>query len=448
MTAVMSRPRPFALAVSAALGVLAVGLAACGARSTLGERSGDSFSGGDDGGLGDDANPDARRDAPDDALALACLAEDAAPTADCAAGLVACRGTCCPALSVGPNHACAIVRGGGIKCWGSNEYGEIGGGEDAMRALTAVKVAYLSRDITSVAAGRGHTCASTRCGAAACWGHSYFGELGSGTTDTSVPVPVSSLDVGVARVGVGKYHSCAVGVAGEGWCWGRNRNGEVGDGTRINTGVPSRVAAIPLFRIAGADQHSCAITDAGKVVCWGDNEHGQLGIGTLGNSNLAVDVHDLAAGAIAVATGGARSCAITRDGALRCWGENASGALGDGSNADRKSPVDVVGLSTGVISVATGDTHSCAVLAGGHVRCWGTNLFGELGDGTDHASNRPVDVVGLSVPAVVVGVGQFHTCVAAVDRQVYCWGGNEHGELGNGTVTPFPIPAAVAGVDL
>lgn len=149
----------------------------------------------------------------------------------------------------------------------------------------------------------------------------------------------------------------------------------------------------------------------------------------------------------AVDAGTASTCGLTTTGAVRCWGDNGSGQLGDGTTTDRPVPVPVTGLGTGVTELTVGDAHACAVHAGGTVSCWGANGSGQLGDGTSgNARPTPVPVVGLPPGIVDIGTGRFHTCALAADGTVWCWGMGAEGALGNGATEDSPQPVEVTGL--
>ena len=156
--------------------------------------------------------------------------------------------------------------------------------------------------------------------------------------------------------------------------------------------------------------HTCALTVSGGVKCWGNNTYGQLGDGTTQERLTPMDVAGLKSGVQAIATGSYHSCALTTSGGVKCWGKNDGGQLGDGTTQRRRAPVDVVGLSSGVRAIAAGLYHTCAVTEAGGVKCWGLNNGGQLGDGTGTQRLTPVDVVGLSSGVRTVTAGYFHTC--------------------------------------
>jgi alpha-tubulin suppressor-like RCC1 family protein len=192
--------------------------------------------------------------------------------------------------------------------------------------------------------------------------------------------------------------------------------------------------------------HTCAVTDKGVLKCWGENTQGQLGDGTHEDRWGPVDVYSLSQGAAVVSGGSIHTCAVTTTGGVRCWGYNGAGQLGDGTTSMRDIPVEVVGLNSGAAEVVAGGNHSCALMVGGGVKCWGSNFDGELGDGTLEYSSTPVDVIGLAGPAVALTAGHSHNCALIEDGGVQCWGLNENGQLGDGTTTNRSTPVGVMGL--
>ena len=181
-------------------------------------------------------------------------------------------------------------------------------------------------------------------------------------------------------------------------CWGDNGNGQLGNGNIINSLVPVDVTGLGsgVTAISAGDGHSCALTSGGAVKCWGYNGDGQLGNGSTVNSSVPVDVTGLGSGVTAISAGSLQSCALTSGGAIKCWGSNVRGQLGNGSTTNSLVPVDARGLGSGVTAISTGERYSCALNSGGAMKCWGTNEYGQLGIGSRTIGSLvAVDVVGF-----------------------------------------------------
>jgi len=193
---------------------------------------------------------------------------------------------------------------------------------------------------------------------------------------------------------------------------------------------------------AGAGM-TCALTTSGGVKCWGRNDFGSLGDGTTTNRSTPVDVAGLTSGVSAITSQCAHTCALTTGGGVKCWGNNFSGELGDGTTTQRLTPVDVSGLTSGVMSISSGYAHTCALTTGGGVKCWGDNQYGQLGDGTTTQRLTAVDVTGLTSGVAVLSAGTLHTCAITTSGVMKCWGDNQYGQLGDGTTTQRLTPVDV-----
>jgi alpha-tubulin suppressor-like RCC1 family protein len=352
------------------------------------------------------------------------------------------------AIAAGGEHTCAISRGGAVRCWGGNSAGQLGDGTTTDRSRP-VGVLGLGLPVTAVALGWRHTCALTTAGGVKCWGHNGFGQLGDGT-GTGVraqPVGVSGLDSGVIAVAAGGDHSCALIGAGGVKCWGQNSYGELGDGTTTDRSSPVDVTGLGsgVTAIATGGSHSCAITTTGAVNCWGFNRLGQVGDGTTSDRRAPVQVAGLSGRMATVVSLVGHSCGRTETGSVKCWGNNTSGSLGDGTTAGRLTPVDALGVNN-VASVVTGGGHTCALLSrADRVRCWGLNESGQLGDGTTNNRLSPVSVPGLGDDVAAIATGGAHSCALTSLGAVKCWGGNRVGEVGDGTTRNRRRPVDVAG---
>jgi len=350
------------------------------------------------------------------------------------------------AIAAGGHHTCALTSSGSVRCWGRNDYGQLGDGTWTHHS-TPVDVVGLGSGVVAIAAGGYHTCALTGSGGVKCWGDNRYGQLGDGTTTArSTPVDVVGLGSGVVAIAAGWAHTCALTTSGGVKCWGDNGDGELGDGTATERSTPVDVDGLGsgVVAIAAGGHHTCALTTSGGVRCWGANGEGQLGDGTTTGRGTPVDVVGLGSGVVAIAAGLWHTCALTGSGGVKCWGDNWAGQLGDGTTTSRSTPVDVVGLGSGMVAIAVGGHHTCALTGSGGVKCWGANA-GQLGDGTTTSRSTPVDVVGLGSGVVAIVAGGWHTCALTGSSGVKCWGWNGEGQLGDGTTTDRYTPVDVVG---
>jgi alpha-tubulin suppressor-like RCC1 family protein len=238
-------------------------------------------------------------------------------------------------------------------------------------------------------------------------------------------------------VSAGGQHTCALASNGSAWCWGRN-NFQIGDSTNSQRLTPVRVAAptgITFSAIAAGNQHNCAVTAGGDAYCWGTNGNGRLGDGTTVSKNHPVRVLPAAPIQFAGVTAGEfHSCGWTSAGAASCWGRNDNGQLGDNSVIQRLLPTAVAGALS-FASLTAGNEHTCGRTSAGAVHCWGKNAYGQLGDGTLVNKLVPTAVLG-SLSLGITSAGSQHTCgfTSGASAGIWCWGLNEDGQLGDGTV--------------
>lgn len=253
----------------------------------------------------------------------------------------------------------------------------------------------------------------------------------------------------VTQLYSGNYHNCVVRSDGKLKCWGFNATGQLGDGTTSSRTLPVAVDEVEgnvATLAAGSASFTCILTHSDGVKCWGHNFYGQVGDGTTTNRATPVDVIGLSSGVRAIFTGAGNACAIMNRGAAKCWGDNGQGQVGDGTKENRTTPVDVNGLSSDVTDLAIGQFHVCALLTTGIVKCWGSNHQGQLGDGTTTERLFPVDVQGLSGKVTAIEAGISHTCALINNGSVQCWGWNTFAQLGDGTQTDRSLPTAVVGL--
>ena len=303
------------------------------------------------------------------------------------------RSNAIPAISAGGYTTCALTLGGGVKCWGDGTDGEVGDGKsgdvpnNVHYVTRPVDVIGLTTGVIAIAVGDRHVCALTSGGGVKCWGDNTWGELGDGTTNYSaVPVDVSGLTSGVSAIVAAHGTTCALTSGGDVKCWGANYFGELGNGTTNNSTTPVDVSGLTskVSAIAAGGATICALTLEGGAKCWGANDTGQLGDGTITNTppngkTIPVDVFGLETGVSSIAVGQDHVCALTSSGAVKCWGDNEAGELGDGTTIQRLTPVDVTGLTSGVSSISAGVGSTCALTLGGGVEVLGSQRFRSVG---------------------------------------------------------------------
>jgi alpha-tubulin suppressor-like RCC1 family protein len=292
----------------------------------------------------------------------------------------------------------------------------------------------------SVATGANFSCALTTFGTVKCWGSNDSGQLGDGTyRERPSPVEVTGI-TGAKSVAVGgiPLHdfgwACAVGDTGV-MCWGKNDKGSLGVATPSESTRPIAVASLgsDVTAIALGYSHGCALTSGGGLKCWGENGKGQLGDGTTETRRLPIDVLGLDHGVAAVAAAGMQTCILTTAGGVQCWGDNEYGQLGDGTKKAHSKPAGVEGLGSGVASISAGHHHSCAVLTSGKVMCWGRDQYGQIGNGVEKPRvTKPFEVQGLP-PMALVSAGYMATCGVSRAGAVICWGHGGDRELGDGS---------------
>jgi alpha-tubulin suppressor-like RCC1 family protein len=361
-------------------------------------------------------------------------------------------------------HSCAVTGAGAAYCWGIDNGGQLGVGTTLgpetcgeypnSCSMVPVPVTGLGSGVTAVGTGDEESCAVVVGGGVKCWGRNYDGELGDGTiADSPTPVDVK-MPVGVeaAALSGGAWHMCALSTAGSVLCWGYDEWGELGDGTDTGPETcgteaePCATTPVPVAlpggatatAIAAGGYFTCALTGDGKVYCWGRNVEGELGRGAASEDGTTPGLVELPAGVAATAISASTfdACAVTNAG-LYCWGRNDQGELGDGIDQGPElcgpgevpcatAPVAASAVGGDPTAVATGEESTCALTAIGGVECWGFNRNGGLGDGRTAFTLTPVQVSGLtggrrlSVSLAGSGAGEVTSDPAGLE----CGGGH------------------------
>lgn len=456
---------------------------------------------------------DAGADSPDsDVCAGASCGEHAGckPAGDsyaceCERGFVGDGTVCQPAVfavAAGFDHSCALVGEGRVRCWGGNTVARgmgldddgINGATDPASQLPDVNLGGARAE--SVSAGGHTTCVVLTDGHARCWGGNNNGEIGLVGVDAlgDDESPNSSTynvdfgaDLRVLQVATGWVHTCALFDTGKVRCWGLGQHGQLGNGSTEDWGGTAersvaKQADVRLngraAQIAVGQYHTCALLEGGQVVCWGDNQYGQLGLGNtvnMGDNETALEAVNLGPNtkAVQIGAGDGYTCALLDTGAVRCWGDNARGQLGIGTDTTNtgappsSSDQDVkLGAIAAIEHLSVGGTHSCIIYGDGKLRCWGFGGYGQLGTGNTtwagiSAETLPNSssydaIVGDGLRVAQVEQDVYHTCALLTTGAVRCWGqvakcgygqdANGYlGNIGDGT-GPYPTPASAGNV--
>ncbi|UXR65760.1 hypothetical protein EZJ49_05795 [Bdellovibrio bacteriovorus] len=362
-------------------------------------------------------------------------------------------------ISAGASHTCLIKNDHTVWCWGDNSYGQLGDGT-TLSTTSPVQVIDPGVLYKSISVSDNFSCGITTTNSARCWGHNNTGQLGDGTTNEShVPTQVLGLEANVLSISAagekwGNYgYACAVLMDMTLQCWG-SHPANIGDGTQYSLTPVSFSGLSNVIQVSSSRGHTCALLKSKSAVCWGGNQTGQLGDGTGISSNSPVAVSGLTnikrivAGSSAWMNDGI-SCALLESGQVQCWGSNHSGTLGNGDNAVTHSlvPIEVVGLSDikdiniGYGNDSNGNGTACAITSNGDLYCWGSNSTGMVGDGTTSPTYTPLKVANLSGVQISIALGEGgdngsgHSCALNAQEHYSCWGANYAGQLGDGTTS-------------
>jgi alpha-tubulin suppressor-like RCC1 family protein len=362
-----------------------------------------------------------------------------------------CTGATVLSSSSQGDAVCIVRSDGSLWCWGTNGCGSLGVTGAAFEAApVAIPRDGLGSGVKSVSVGWGTTCVVERSGTAACWGNPLPSDV-STCPEMPTPAPISALPSNIAAIAVGYDHACALSADESAWCWGTNTVGQLGDGIAVDRATAAPVIGLTsgVTAIATGHSDSCAVKTDGSLWCWGANNNGQLGDGTGTTQTTPVAVFGMSSGVVAVSVGNSHTCAVTTDSAVWCWGNNGTGALGDGAaELIRLVPVRVE-LPVGASAVAAGYLHTCAIATDGSVWCWGDNNAGQLGKATEPCDGAlcpnpiPTQVSGLPSEVVSITAAYSWTCALERDGTVWCWGQNSGGQLGDGTLTTRSSPNRV-----
>ncbi len=345
------------------------------------------------------------------------------------------------ALSAGGNTTCVRGARGAIRCWGSNSRAQLGAPSEGERWSTTPTALALNTVAQQVSVGGEHACARVSLGSVACWG-AETAVRGAG--DGALRVDVVALPL--REITEGGTHGCGRDRDGSVRCWGPNGQGQLGVAAPPAASItePVQVPGLPNLNggsISAGRAHTCVVVADGRGFCWGDNAQGQLGDGS--NTAHAGPVAVMGApGLSSVASGGRHTCALDRDGAVWCWGSGDSGQRG--AMGTSPAPSRVAGPPP-LVAIGSGAEHTCALAPNGAVWCWGANTFGQVDPGGDGTPQAPQAVGGVP-PSVALALGERHTCALTAGGAVWCWGANDLGQLGDGSTVRRTAPVMVTGL--
>ena len=366
-------------------------------------------------------------------------------------------------ISSGDFHTCVLTASGGVKCWGYGYYGQLGNGGNSQKnhPVTVKEDGSDSNltDIVQISSGINHTCALTSSGQVKCWGKGDSGQLGNnrnGNKNRAVTVVEEDSSTtplsGIIQISARGNHSCGLTSSSEIKCWGNNEDGQLGnDGTgnknypvAVVDGDGSTTALSNIIQVSVGGSRTCALLKEGLIKCWGYGWKGGLGNnGTYNNRDHPIGVADID-NAVQISSGYHHTCALTESGTVKCWGLGSDGQLGnDSTPVDKNHPVNVVdgdGSSTsltGIIQLDPGKYHTCALTSTNNVKCWGYGSYGQLGNDGSSNKDHPVDVIDgdgstTSLSGIVqTSAGNTNTCALTTSGNVKCWGRGTFGQLGN-----------------
>jgi alpha-tubulin suppressor-like RCC1 family protein len=388
-------------------------------------------------------------------------------------------------VSSGEMHACGLTSDGSAWCWGRNADGQLGAPTTTTCPITNTQTGVVTNVpcsttavqvqgghlFQSMEAGNSHSCGVTFGGEAYCWGVNTTGQLGDGTT-TSSAVPVHAApNLTFAQVSVDNAQTCGLTTAGDVYCWGSNTNHQLGStvATTCLIGTAQRPCSttpvkvnVPAAQVVDVGlAHACALTTAGEMYCWGWNLFGQIGTGGATNADKPPTL--VPGGPYESISAGAVHNCMTRAGGIGvCFGTDfmPDGALGDGTKTTRYAPTVIAGgITWAQVDASNGNyilTHTCGVSTSNVAYCWGGNFDGQLG-----VTSAPANCVTTSsfapnfdcalTPNPVSGGLLFSfltssagfVCGYTVTGDVYCWGKNIFGQLGDGTNNSSRTPVKV-----
>ncbi|MBU1143737.1 MAG: InlB B-repeat-containing protein, partial [Firmicutes bacterium] len=382
-------------------------------------------------------------------------------------------------ISSGAYHSALLTSEGRLFMWGSNNFGQLGVGtgftQNTPKEITNQFTLNETELITDVFLGGHHSAALTSEGRLFMWGYNDYGQLGDNTTiSKNNPIDITSrfnlnVDETIMSVYLGAEFSTAITSSNRIFAWGYNWTGQLGNGTMETKIVPTDITN--QFNLSSGEKieslglgtaHSSAVTSSGRVFTWGYNWAGILGDGTIETRTTPVDIthqFNLEVGEKISSTsfGNSHSIALTSNGRLFVWGANSSNQLGDGTSSTRIIPIEITSrfnLAEGEVieNVRTFDFHTIVITSANRIFSWGSNTSGQLGDGTTINRNTPIEITSrfdlISEEAIsLVSTGGYHSLAISSDGNIFKWGSNSSGQLGDNTYSNTSLPSKIASLN-
>ena len=356
-------------------------------------------------------------------------------------------------ISAGGEHNCSIKNeDGSLWCWGNNETGQLG---DSSNDSSSNPKSISTELWQTVVTGENHSCGIDEVGALHCWGKNDSGQLGNGsTTDENSPTAIS-INSDWSDVSLGSSHSCAIKNIDELWCWGSNTFSQLGHSS-TNTRKPSLLIKTNddettttenWIATASGDSHTCAIKADQSLWCWGGNSSGQLGQGT--TVALIAEPTEVAADSqwSSVSANGDHSCAIKTGNSLWCWGSNSSGQIGNNADAAIVSSPTEIAAGSSWSKISLGTDHSCGIKDDDSLWCWGGNSHGQLGDGSKEEKKIPTAIDPGNNDWLAISLGTQFSCGIRDVGSLFCWGINDKNQSGRSPIDKADLttPSSVDG---
>ena len=384
-------------------------------------------------------------------------------------------------VSAGGYHSCGLTNNGKARCWGLGGEGQLGNGEDKGSNIPVIvedSDGAALADLTQVSAGEFHTCALNEDTEVLCWGSGADGRLGNGASDKqNTPVNVLAVSgtdnlIRIKQVSAGKKHTCALEASGKVYCWGANNQKQLGvSDTTTSSNRPVEVSGLTdVIQISVGGEQSCALKKNGgngQAVCWGyDNVNSSSETPRIIDTTASIDLRYVKQ----VSAGEHHACAIWKNTAseaskrIACWGQagdhigfNAPDLVDSIQTYPVDHPTDSNATTFGnVAQISAGNGHTCALMDGGNIYCWGDGERGALGNKLRKskvqaslvASPKPTRKFNdKDLPGGKVAAGEKHSCVVIPKGNVYCWGEGDNGRLGTNSTSDATAPDLVHGTN-